>query len=52
MTSYMIAYMTPTSTPNDLLNRYPTLEKQDIQAALLYAADTMAEKLIGLPTGT
>ena len=37
----------------DLLDAYPNLEKEDIQAALLYAADHMGnETLIYLKTGT
>ena len=37
----------------DLLDAYPNLEKDDIQAALLYAADRMGnETVIYLKTGT
>ncbi len=37
----------------DLLDAYPNLEKDDIQAALLYAAEHMGnETLIDLKTGT
>ena len=37
----------------DLLDAYPNLEKDDIQAALLYAADHMGnETVIYLITGT
>ena len=37
----------------DLLDAYPNLEKEDIQAALLYAADHMGnETVIYLETGT
>jgi uncharacterized protein (DUF433 family) len=37
----------------DLLDGYPNLKKEDIQAALLYAADTLGNELvIGLRTGT
>ena len=37
----------------DLLDAYPNLEKEDIQAALLYAADHMGnERVIYLKTGT
>ncbi len=37
----------------DLLDAYPNLKKDDIQAALLYAAEHMAnETLIYLRTGT
>jgi uncharacterized protein (DUF433 family) len=37
----------------DLLDAYPNLEKDDIQAALLYAADHMGnETVIYLKTGT
>jgi len=37
----------------DLLDAYPNLEKDDIQAALLYAADHMRnETVIYLKTGT
>ena len=37
----------------DLLDGYPTLKKEDIQAALIYAADTMRdERVIHLKTGT
>ncbi|MBT8368409.1 MAG: DUF433 domain-containing protein [Deltaproteobacteria bacterium] len=37
----------------DLLDAYPKLEKDDIQAALLYAADHMSnETVIYLKTGT
>ena len=37
----------------DLLDAYPNLREQDIQAALIYAADTLANELtIYLETGT
>ena len=37
----------------DLLDGYPNLKKEDIQAALLYAADTLGNELIiELKTGT
>ena len=37
----------------DLLDGYPTLKKEDIQAALIYAADTMRdEKVVYLKTGS
>ena len=37
----------------DLLDAYPKLKKEDIQAALIYAADTLANELtIYLDTGT
>ena len=37
----------------DLLDGYPTLKKEDVQAALIYAADTMRdERVIHLKTGT
>jgi len=36
----------------DLLDGYPALNKEDIQAALIYAADTMRdEKVVYLKTG-
>lgn len=41
------------SVLEDLLDAYPNLEKDDIQAALLYAADRMGnETVIYLKTGT
>ena len=37
----------------DLLDGYPKLKKEDIQAALLYAADTLGNELVvELKTGT
>jgi len=37
----------------DVLDGYPALTKEDIQAALIYAADTMRdERVINLKTGT
>ena len=37
----------------DLLDGYPNLKKEDIQAALLYAADTLSNELVvELKTGT
>ena len=37
----------------DLLDGYPNLKKEDIQAALIYAADTLANEMtIYLETGT
>ena len=37
----------------DLLDGYPNLNKEDIQAALIYAADNLANELtIHLDTGT
>jgi len=37
----------------DLLDAYPNLKKEDIQAALIYAADTLANEMtIYLDTGT
>jgi len=37
----------------DLLDAYPNLKEEDIQAALIYAADTLANELtIYLETGT
>jgi uncharacterized protein (DUF433 family) len=37
----------------DLLDGYPNLKKEDIQAALIYAADTLANELtVYLDTGT
>lgn len=38
------------ATQADLLEAYPRLTKSDIQAALAYAADTLARELIILPT--
>jgi uncharacterized protein (DUF433 family) len=32
------------ATENDLLEAYPNLTKRDIQAAILYAADTLANE--------
>ena len=41
------------SSIEDLLDGYPKLEKADIHAALLYAADTLGNELfIELKTGT
>ena len=41
------------SSMEDLLDGYPKLEKPDIHAALLYAADTLGNELfIELKTGT
>lgn len=37
----------------DLLDGYPNIKKEDIQAALIYAADTLSNELtIYLDTGT
>jgi len=41
------------ATIEDLLDAYPNLVKEDIQAALIYAADTLANELtVYLETGT
>ncbi len=41
------------ASAEDLLNGYPNLKKEDIQAALIYAADNLANELaIYLDTGT
>lgn len=41
------------STIEDLLDGYPNLNKEDVMAALIYAADTIGnERLIELKTGT
>ena len=41
------------ATFNDLLDAYPNLNKEDIQSALLYAAEYISnETLIYLKTGT
>ena len=41
------------ASANDLLDGYPNLKKEDIQASLLYAADTLGNELIvELKTGT
>jgi len=41
------------ATIDDLLDGYPNLSRQAIQAALIYAADTIGnERLIELKTGT
>ena len=41
------------ATMEDLLDAYPNLKKEDIQAALIYAADTLANELtVYLETGT
>ena len=40
------------ASAEDLLDGYPNLKKEDIQAALLYAADTLGNELvIELKTG-
>jgi len=39
------------ATEADLLDAYPRLIRADIQAALAYAADTLAHEMILLPTG-
>lgn len=38
------------ATEADLLDAYPRLTREDIQAALMYAADTLAHETILLPT--
>jgi uncharacterized protein (DUF433 family) len=41
------------ATMEDLLNGYPNLSKEDVQAALVYAADNLARELtVFLETGT
>ena len=41
------------ASAEDLLDGYPNLKKEDIQAALIYAADTLSNELIVyLKTGT
>jgi len=41
------------ASAEDLLDGYPNLKKEDIQAALIYAADTLGNELIVyLKTGT
>ena len=41
------------ASAEDLLAGYPNLKKEDIQAALIYAADTLSNELIVyLKTGT
>jgi uncharacterized protein (DUF433 family) len=41
------------ATPEDLLDAYPNLNKEDIQAALLYAAEYIRnETIIYLKTGS
>lgn len=41
------------ATVEDLLDAYPHLKREDIQAALLYAADTLNhEEIVYLKTGT
>jgi uncharacterized protein (DUF433 family) len=37
---------------NELLASYPTLDQQDVQAALEYAAELARERTIYLPTST
>jgi uncharacterized protein (DUF433 family) len=39
------------ATEDDLLDAYPRLTRQDIRAALAYAADTLAHEIIMLQTG-
>ena len=38
------------ATEEDLLDAYPRLTREDIQAALMYAADTLAHETILLQT--
>jgi uncharacterized protein (DUF433 family) len=41
------------ATEDDLLDAYPRLEREDIRAAIAYAAETIAhEEIILLPTST
>lgn len=37
---------------NELLASYPTLQADDIQAALEYAAELARERMVPLPSGT
>lgn len=37
-------------SPEDILNDYPRLEREDIQAALLYAADSVSSEEVHLST--
>lgn len=36
---------------DEILRSYPSLQAEDIRAAMAYAADLARERMIGLPTG-
>ena len=38
-------------TQADILNSYPSLAREDIQAAMAYAAEIARERLIPMPSG-
>lgn len=39
-------------TPERILRSYPTLEKEDIEAALRYASEMAGERIVALPGTT
>ena len=37
---------------DEILRSYPSLQAEDVQAAMAYAADLARERMVPLPTGT
>ena len=39
-------------TTDDIVSSYPSLTREDVQAAMAYAADLARERMVPLPTGS
>lgn len=52
MVSVILDNLAAGVTPDELLKSYPTLTLEDIQAALVYAAELAREHTVSLPSGT
>lgn len=51
MVSVILDNLAAGVTPDELLKSYPTLTLEDVQAALVYAAELAREHTVSLPTG-
>ncbi|MBK5963938.1 hypothetical protein CCR95_07520 [Thiocystis minor] len=49
MVSVILDNLAAGETPQRILESYPTLQEQDIQAALSYAAEMARERIVDLP---
>ena len=52
MVSVILDNLAAGESPERILTSYPTLEKEDIEAALLYAAEMARERIVVLPGAT
>ncbi|NBB86741.1 MAG: DUF433 domain-containing protein [Bacteroidetes bacterium] len=49
MVSIILDNLAAGATPEALVDTYPSLDQQDVRAAIAYAADLSRERVVGIP---